>query len=208
MRPGFVVAGWRGLVLICLLAGCLLPGERANAAEWQAVERVQTYRISGRSGAELYASIGERGPSVGGGGRVIAHTTFKLTWSRRYDRLAGGCVLGAARPHLVITYMLPKPAGVLPPATRQAWNRFISGVSAHERVHGAQIKTMVEAIEAASIGLSAADDADCNKVRAALTKRLAALSAEQRRQARDFDATEMRDGGAIQQLVLTLVNGG
>jgi predicted secreted Zn-dependent protease len=180
----------------------------AQAGEWQAVEHVKTYRIAGRTGIDLYASIGARGPLAGKGRRVIAHTAFKLTWTRDYQRRDGGCVLASARPHLVITTTLPKPAEALPTVTQAAWDRFIAGVSAHERVHGVQIKAMVEQIEAASIGLSVAGDADCSKVRAALTKRLAALSAEQRRQSRDFDLTEMRDGGTIQQLVLALVNGG
>ncbi|MGO7317105.1 hypothetical protein ACC678_37340, partial [Rhizobium ruizarguesonis] len=41
--------------------------------EWQAVEEVRPYSISGTSGARLYASIGERGPEASGFGRAIAH---------------------------------------------------------------------------------------------------------------------------------------
>lgn len=49
--------GKLGAALACLW---LVPA--AALAEWQAVERVQTYAITGQSGPELYASIGARGP--------------------------------------------------------------------------------------------------------------------------------------------------
>jgi predicted secreted Zn-dependent protease len=40
-----------------------------------------------------------------------------------------------------------------------------------------------------------------------LTKRLGELSARQRQLGRDFDRTEMSEGGNIQALILKLVNG-
>ncbi|MGH6760922.1 MAG: DUF922 domain-containing Zn-dependent protease [Phyllobacterium sp.] len=176
-------------------------------AEWQAVEKVQTYAISGTSGAELYASIGERGPKVGGAVRVIAHTNFKLTWSRQYEPQGNACTLVSARPKLIITYTLPKPASPLPPSTRKGWETFISGVHKHELVHGDIIKDMVKEIEATSVGLSVSGDPECRKIRTELTKRLSALSLAQRQRSRDFDRAELSNGGNIHQLILELVNG-
>lgn len=175
-------------------------------AAWEAVETVQTYPISGKSGPELYASIGERGPKVGKA-RVIAHTTFKLTWSRKYEAQGDACVLVSAKPKLTITYTLPKPSQQLPAAVRKNWETFITGMRTHEAVHGDGIKQMVRAIEVASVGLSVSDDPDCRKIRTELTRRLSALSDAQRQQSRDFDQVEMSDGGNIQQLILQLVNG-
>jgi predicted secreted Zn-dependent protease len=180
----------------------------AAHAEWRAAERVQTYAVSGKSGAELYASIGERGPKVGANVRAIAHTDFKLTWSRKYEpQEDNACTLVSARPNLVITYMLPKPAAQLPVATRKNWETFAAGVHAHELVHGDFIKKMVKEIEAVSVGLSVADDPECRKIRAELTKHLSRLSLAQRQRSRDFDRTELSEGGNIHQLILKLVNG-
>ncbi|NLS04785.1 DUF922 domain-containing protein [Rhizobium sp. P32RR-XVIII] len=182
-----------------------LPG--AARAEWQAVEQIKPYAISGATGAELYASIGEHGPDAGIG-RAIAHTTFKLTWTRKYEPQPDrSCKLTTARPKLIISYTLPKPAGQLSPATKASWDSFIAGVETHERWHGETIKQMVKEIEAYSVGLTAADDPDCRKIRAVLTKRLGELSGYQRQQGRDFDRVEMGQGGNIQQLILKLVNG-
>lgn len=176
-------------------------------AEWQAVEEVRPYSISGTSGAGLYASIGEHGPKAGGFGRAIAHTTFKLTWTRKYEPQGNACVIVTNRPKLIISYTLPKPSVALSAAVKSSWEAFISGVQAHERVHGETIKEMVKEIEATSIGLTVADDPDCKKIRIELTRRLGEISQRQRQRGRDFDKIEMGDGGNIQQLILKLVNG-
>ena len=192
--------------LSCVLAAVFTSVPAMALAEWQAVEEVRPYSISGKTGAELYESIGARGPEAGAG-RVIAHTTFKLTWTRKYEPQGNACVIVTNRPKLIITYTLPKPAAELPAAVKSSWQAFISGVQAHERVHGETIKEMVKEIEATSIGLTVADDPDCKKIRIELTRRLGEISQRQRQRGRDFDKIEMGDGGNIQQLILKLVNG-
>jgi predicted secreted Zn-dependent protease len=193
-----------GLVRWLLMACVLQPV--AAKAEWQPIEEVRTYAVTGSSGAALYDSIGEHGPELGGG-RVVAHTTFKLTWTRKYERRGDACVLAVARPKLIITYTLPKPTGKLPAATQASWATFLAGIETHERVHGDYIEQMVRHIEAMSVGFSADNDPDCRKIRVELTKRLGELSARQRQQGRDFDKAEMSEGGNIRRLVLQLVNG-
>jgi predicted secreted Zn-dependent protease len=183
----------------------LLPFE-VHAA-WQAVEKIETYAVTGQSGAELYGSIGARGPRVAGLARVIAYTNFKLTWTRDYQQRDGACVLVSARPKLIITYTLPKPSGQLSPALAARWDRFFAGVRRHEQAHGEMIKQLVRQIEAVTVGLSVPGDPQCRAIRVEMTRRLAALSQAQRQQSRDFDRVELSEGGAVHQLILDLVNG-
>ena len=194
-------------VRLCLLVAALVALPVTAHAQWKPVEKVETYAISGQSGPELYRSIGENGPNVGVA-RAIAHTNFKLTWTRDYQARAGACVLASARPKLIITYTLPSPSSPLPPAIQKNWEVFLAGVSAHEKVHGASIVDMVRKIEAATVGLTVADDPRCSKIRTEMTKRLSALSQAQRQASRDFDRVELGPGGNLQKLILALVNGG
>ncbi|MBW8322842.1 MAG: DUF922 domain-containing protein [Rhizobium sp.] len=180
----------------------------AAAAEWQPVEKVQTYSVPGVSGAELYASIGARGPKLSIGTRAIAQTSFALTWSRKYETRGDACVLATAKPKLIITYVLPKPANALSSPVKANWESFISGVRDHERVHGDYIVEMVKQIEAATVGLTVPGDPNCRKIREEMTKRLGALSQEQRQRSRDFDRVELSPGGNVHTLILQLVNGG
>ena len=194
----------RRALLVLALVATAIPAARAN---WEAVERVEPYSISGTTGIELYQSIGANGPKIGIG-RAIAYTNFDLKWSRDYQpQPDGSCVLVTARPHLIITYALPKPSSSLSADMQRNWDRFIEGIRAHENVHGEDIKDMVRAIEAYSVGLTAPDDAACQKVRQKLQARLGELSQAQRQKSRDFDRVEMGNGGNIHQLILTLVNG-
>ena len=194
-------------VRLCLLVAALVALPVTAHAQWKPVEKVETYAISGQSGPELYRSIGENGPNVGVA-RAIAHTNFKLTWTRDYQARAGACVLVSAKPKLIITYTLPSPSAPLPPAIQKNWEVFLAGVSAHVKVHGATIVDMVRKIEAATVGLTVADDPKCSKIRSEMTKRLSALSQAQRQASRDFDRVELGPGGNLQKLILALVNGG
>lgn len=193
--------------VLLLAAGAALPS--AARADWQAIEKVESYAIEGRSGPELYASIGQRGPVIGKGSkRTIAYTTFTLTWQRDYRPQGNACVLVSARPKLTIIYKLPKPSGPLGEAARRTWEVFFTGVRDHERVHGEMIKEMVKAIEAYSVGLTVADDPSCRKIREQLTAHLSELSQAQRQRSRDFDKVEFGEGGNLQRLVYGLMTGG
>lgn len=196
-----------------LLLAALLISSPALAADWKPVEKIDTYAVSGQTPAELYASIGDKGPvigkdSAGGARRVIAHTFFKLTWQRDYQPQGGACVLKSARPKLIITYTLPKPAGKLPGATQARWDAFSAGLIAHEKVHGAGIIDMTDKIVAFSTGLTVADDPACKKIRTKLTAHLDQLSKAQRQDSRDFDTVEFGAKGNMLKLIAAFLGGG
>ena len=186
------------------LTGFLLAAS-AFAQDWQAVERVEPYAVQGATGMEIYQSIGERGPKLGVA-RVIAHTGFKLTWTRKYERRGNACVITVNRPKLIVTYTLPKLKSKLSEPLKSRWDTFLSGVTAHEKVHGDFIKDMVKEIEAMSVGLTVDNDPDCRKIRPVLQARLGELSDAQRARSRDFDQIEMSEGGNVHQLILHLVD--
>ena len=191
-----------------LLPLVFLPSP-ALAADWKPVEKIETYAITGLTVEELYVSIGEKGPVIGADKkRVIAQTNFKLTWQRDYQPQGGACVLRTARPKLIITYTLPKPAGKLAPAVQARWDKFADGLITHEKVHGAGIVDMVDKIVAFSTGLTVEDDPGCKKIRAELTQYLDQLSKAQRRGSRDFDKVEFGPGGNLQTLIAAFLVGG
>src|SRR5690606_33757426 len=124
----------RTLPTLAFLAGLFVAGSAA-ADGWQAVERIEPYTVQGTTGLEIYQSIGERGPKLGVA-RVIAHTGFKLTWTRKYERQGNACVITVNKPKLIITYTLPRLKTKLSGALKGRWDTFIAGVTAHEKVHG------------------------------------------------------------------------
>ncbi len=118
--------GLSGVPALLFLA--YVTSAHAAGTNWQPIEKTQTYAISGRTGAQLYHSIGQNGPRInksnGKNIRTIAHTNFTLTWARRYKTDDGNCTLVSATPKLTITYTLPKPAQKLPPRDRKIMGSF------------------------------------------------------------------------------------
>ena len=197
--------GFHGAAVFGLLV--LLAAPTASvAADWQAVEQIKTYSISGTTGAALYEAIGARAPEAGGG-LAIAHTSFKLTWTRIYEPQGTACAITVAKPKVIITYTLPKPSGRLSPDVADSWGRFIRGVEKHERVHGEFIKDLVQQIQDFSLGLRVDNDPGCQKIRQVLTARLGELSKAERAKNVEFDRVELNPGGNVHQLILSLVNG-
>jgi predicted secreted Zn-dependent protease len=195
---------------VALLLAALLASSPA-LADWKPIEKIETYAVSGQTAEQLYLSVGEKGPVVGTAGnarRVIAHTFFKLTWQRDYQPQGDACVLKSARPKLLITYTLPKPAGKLAPALQARWSTFAAGLIAHEKVHGAGIVEMVDKIVSFSTGLTAENDPGCKKVRAELTQYLDQLSKAQRQGSRDFDKVEFGQNGDMLKLIAAFLGGG
>ena len=187
-----------------LLAALLFAGSAA-AQDWQAVERVEPYGVTGATGLEIYQSIGARGPKLGVA-RVIAHTGFKLTWTRKYERQGNACTITVNKPKLIITYTLPKLKVKLSEPLKSRWDTFLAGVTAHEKVHGDFIKDMVKEIEAASVGMTVENDPNCQKIRPQLQAKLGELSQAQRARSRAFDQVELNDGGNVHQLILQMVD--
>jgi predicted secreted Zn-dependent protease len=187
------------------LLSALFFAASAAAQEWQAVERVEPYGVAGSTGLEIYQSIGARGPKLGVA-RVIAHTGFKLTWTRKYERQGNACTITVNKPKLIITYTLPKLKTKLSEPLKSRWDTFIAGVTAHEKVHGDFIRDMVKEIEAVSVGMTVENDPNCQKIRPQLQAKLGELSQAQRTRSRDFDQVELNDGGNVHQLILQLVD--
>jgi predicted secreted Zn-dependent protease len=190
------------LALVC--AALMLAALPARALDWTATEETVHYAIDGASGMALYQSIGANGPVVSLK-RAIARTDNELLWGRDYVPQGTACRLAEIRPFLTITYTLPRPRGALDGAVAAKWSAFIAGITTHEEVHGALMRSMVDDIIAQTDGLVVADDPGCRKIRAEVERRVIAAHARYKAQNRAFEASEMAPGGNIRGLIMGLV---
>lgn len=161
----------------------------------------KTFAVSGATGIELYESIGRNGPN-----QAIAQTSYRLQWFRSYERNDGGCRLSKLRPDLTIIYTYPKPSKRLQGTIGKRWDTFIAGVRKHEEVHGAMIRSFVAEAKTTITGTGFDGDANCAKVKQAVTRRLAEAADGYKQRSRDFDRRDLVDGGNVHSLILALVN--
>lgn len=177
-----------------LLAPCTLLAGEIPVSE-------QPYSISGISGIELYRSIGEKGPPG-----AIAETRYKLTWKRLFDEEGGSCSLVRFRPEITISIVLPKPDGKLTPEMQVRWERFIKGIRLHEMEHVRMIRSMVSETTGAVQGARVQNDKTCAKVKKEVSRRIDSALATYKAQSREFDRSELTEGGNVHRLILDLVN--
>ena len=102
-------------------------------------------------------------------------------------------------------YRLPRPRAALDGATGTKWATFIAGITAHEHVHGALMRGMVDDIIGETLGLVVEADPGCQKIRAEVERRVIAAHARYKAKNRAFEQSEMAPGGNVQRLVLGLV---
>lgn len=197
-----------GQALAALFLTALFLATPAQAAEFKTVERIKHYSVSGKTGPQLYESIGKNGPRIRGGRPTIALTSWDLKWRRNYQPRGSACTLVSAKPFFTITYTLPKPAAKLRGATARHWKVFAAGIAAHEKVHGKYARAMVDTIIRTTVSLTVEGDPKCRKIRAEVLKRVKAALATYNVRSRAFDREEMAAGGNVHALILRLLEGG
>lgn len=195
-----------GLRLGAIVAMVLAMATTTGAAERVKI-KTQNYAISGKSGAELYASMVRHGPRHGFLSRAIAQTSYTVEWQAEVVSKGGTCRVMQARPVLSITYTYPQPSRTMSPEMARRWSKFMAGVKRHEQTHGSIAREMVRAAEVAVKGLKVSDDPSCRKTRMEVKRRADAIYAAYEARQIKFDAREHRDRGNIDRLILSLVKG-
>lgn len=182
----------------------LVLAQAAEAADKVSI-KTKTYSISGKTGAELYASMVRYGPRHGLLSRAIAQTSYKVDWDAKLVADAGVCRVAAAKPTLALTYAYPKPSSDLSPVVRQRWAKFMVGVRKHEETHGRLARQMVAAAALSVKDLQTAGDPTCRKTRAEVKRRASKVYALYEAKQIQFDKAEHRDRGNIDGLIRSLI---
>lgn len=178
----------------------------ANAAYagTKTVVRTETYTVAGQNGEALMRAMKLKGPKHGFLARAMAQTRYSVQWDMDWAATAGGCKLRRANAVLAITYRYPRISGTIGPELKQRWGRFMSGVRAHEEIHGKIAREMVAAAHEAISGLSRSNDPDCAKAQGEARRRVNMIYADYEGRQRKFDAKEHHYGGNVDGLVALL----
>ncbi len=134
MRNGFLVLT---LAIFCAL---IVPAKSgvANAAVILK-ERITYYNVKGRTGREIFKSMIDRGPKLGGRrGHALATTEYEYDVNN-IDVIVknGRCIANQLDVTVHVKYTYPKwiPNGSAKKSTRNAWKVFSKSVIWHEQQH-------------------------------------------------------------------------
>jgi predicted secreted Zn-dependent protease len=146
-----------------------------------------------------------KGPRQGFMTRAIAQTAYTVDWDLGVSESKGVCRLRRVNGTLNLTYTFPHVASTSTPALQKRWNRFFTGVRAHEETHGRIAREMMRVTQRSILGLQFADDRQCYKTRREAQLRIGATYAEYEAKQNAFDAREHRDGGHVEHLIAALL---
>ncbi len=114
----------------------LLGGPLPAAADTAQSIDYRYYTVSGRTPAEIYRSILDRGPRVAGE-KAIATTTARAIQNYSLAQQGSSCRVTDNQLSFRFTVQLPRPTNIsaLSPQDRALWQQFTAFLKAHELQH-------------------------------------------------------------------------
>ena len=110
-------------------------------------ETTKFYNVTGRTGKQVHAKFGRRGPWRLRRKHAIAATVREFDFKNIKFKVRGKkCVVDNIDVHLKLTYYYPKwiNKGRSTKKTQQAWGRFSKELIRHEKTHGKYFKQTVK----------------------------------------------------------------
>jgi predicted secreted Zn-dependent protease len=194
-------AAWGLLLIAGLCAGA------AGEAYAGVKTTVQTthYVIAGKTGAALLDAMDRRGPKHGLLTRAIAQTRYTIAWKMEWGETRAACRVKRADGTLAVIYTYPKVSGPVSRAMQRKWDRFLAGVTKHEKMHGLIARQMVDEAQRSIGKLAIRNDPGCRKSRREVTRRVDAVYAKYEKRQVGYDEREHREGGPVEALIDALV---
>ena len=191
-------------VIIKFAAAALALAFTAEIAAAKVVvrERTRYYTVSGKTGAQLLASIGRRGSRGAGARHAIATTQIAMQTKVKPVIRGSRCVYANTTVILNLTYRYPRWKGErrASPRVRKAWKQFLARVVAHERNHGRIAKKYAARIDREFRRTSRSVRSGCADRGGRQARRFARLMAAHDREHRRFDRRESRASARVRRL--------
>lgn len=98
--------------------------------------------------------------------RFTGQTDWHIEWRACYESVGNGCRIGGVVSNVQVAYTLPRWADrdSAPTGLRDRWDRYIGGLTSHEKGHGAIALKVAGLMEAELVGL--ADGESCASISA------------------------------------------
>ncbi len=162
-------------------------------------EQTKHYRVSGKTGKQIYAQMRRKGPRIG---RSKQHYIATATIKFRIDNIDGyewgrQCVIRNLDVIVDVTYRIPKwkkPKGASTELVR-AWDAFLAHVWRHEKKHAAIAKDSAYELWRAVKGVKGRLKNKCKNMADLAAKRAKRVYRRHDQKQDRFDASTFGDGG-------------
>jgi len=168
-------------------------------------ERTKYYSISGKTGKQLFRSIGRKGPRRG---HAIATTrTDVKVRNIRTKKRGRSCIVTRADVIVTLTYTLPRWRGSRRASkrVRRSWNAFAARVNRHERKHGQISKKYAKKLYREIRRMKGRVSRNCRDFGDRAARRIAKLQSQADREHARFDRREASSRARVRRLQVALI---
>jgi len=180
------------LIASLLLAASLF----ATSADARVIvkERTKFYTVKGRTGRDIYRSIGLRSKRGSGIQHAIATTTSSISVKNVKTAVRRSrCVVVSADVRLKLTYRYPRwKARGASKKVRSAWANFYKHALKHEKVHGNISKKYAKRMHTALLRTTGRVSRQCSDFARNAQRKFSRLSKRLDREQKRFDRREAR----------------
>lgn len=155
------------------------------------VENVRNYEFFGARAEAASTSLRQRllvsMDYEGRERRFTGQTDWHIEWRACFEQEATRCRIGGVTSTVNVTYTLPKWADrdAAPARLRERWDRYIAGLTVHEKGHGAVAHDVAREIESELVGLASA--AGCDALNSASVRVVDEVMTRGEARQRDYD---------------------
>lgn len=128
----------RMLIVSLILTAFVAGGVAESQARVIVKEKTKFYKINGKNGQQIAASIDKRGPKANGGMHAVASVEWSFELKNPKFAIVGNqCKITDVDVHVLLNYVYPKWTGYKRASKklRERWDKFIKLVEQHEGKH-------------------------------------------------------------------------
>ncbi len=194
------------LLILSVIAMALLPVFQVQA-KVTVSERVKYFKISGKTGKQLFKQIRRRAPAELRRKNWMAATYASYNFKNMKIGVKGDrCVITSSNIHLKLTYHYPKWSGNKGSSknVRKHWDMFSKGLKRHEKVHGRIYREMLQAIDKEVRAIRGNSSDDCRRYVKAIERKITAIEKRYDRKQDAFDRKENQSRSQISKIETAL----
>lgn len=162
------------------------------------VESIRTYEFFGARAQAASTSLRERllvsTDYEGRERRFTGQTDWHIEWRACFEQEARRCRIGGVTSTVNVTYTLPKWADrdAAPGRLKDKWDRYIAGLTVHEKGHGAIAHEVAREIESELVGLDSQEG--CESLNADSMRVVDDVMSRGEKRQREYDRSTVHGG--------------
>ena len=166
-------------------------------------ENVKYFKISGKTGKQLYGQIRRKAPAKLRKRNWIAATYANYNFKKMIIGVRGNrCVIATSNIHLKLTYYYPKWTNRRGSSRRvkSNWGSFEKRIVTHERTHGKIYREMLQTIEREVRKMTGSARGGCKRYVKSVERKIASIEKRYNRKQIAFDRKENQSRSKISRI--------